>query len=198
MLKKNSKAIAEWLVQIGAISEHELELYEYATYTFVFNLMPFVMAIIVGVIFAKVPDCLLIILPFVFVRKYSGGFHFKSPLLCVVCSTILLGLACYGINFVIQHDLGKALSVLVFVSIIGIYCFSPINSDDAEQTKAEKKKYKLIASLIMAIFIVAYFLLRVMHLSQSAPLGVGILLPMVLQWPVITKQIIGLGKRKRE
>ena len=41
-----------------------------------------------------VVEGLLMILPFMLIRKFSGGFHLKSSTVCLVSSTLLLSFFC--------------------------------------------------------------------------------------------------------
>ena len=90
MITKMSSAIAKWLLHAGAISESDRELYEYAAYSFLFSLLPLCLIVILGCITGMVIEGLLMILPFMLIRKFSGGFHLKSPGICLVSSTLLL------------------------------------------------------------------------------------------------------------
>lgn len=48
MIRKASIAISKWLLNTGAISEDDKELYEYAAYSFLFSLLPLCLVIIIG------------------------------------------------------------------------------------------------------------------------------------------------------
>ncbi len=56
--------VINWLIKNSAISEENRELYEY--------------------------NGVLLIIPFMFLKKYSGGYHAKKLSICMIISTILL------------------------------------------------------------------------------------------------------------
>ena len=99
MITKMSSAIAKWLLHAGAISESDRELYEYAAYSFLFSLLPLCLIVILGCITGMVIEGLLMILPFMLIRKFSGGFHLKSPGICLLSSTLLLSAFLFIIRF---------------------------------------------------------------------------------------------------
>jgi len=87
MISKAASTISEWLLSSGAISEKDRSLYEYAAYSFIFSLAPLVIVAIIGSILGMLAEGIILILPFMFIRKFSGGYHLKSSRICFVTST---------------------------------------------------------------------------------------------------------------
>lgn len=85
-----SKQLSKWLLKSGAISDSELELYEYAIFTFLLTFFPITLSFFIGTILGKPIESLFLIVPFVFLRKFSGGYHLSSPIKCFLTSTALL------------------------------------------------------------------------------------------------------------
>ncbi len=63
-MQKYAGTIITWLICQQAIQEQDRELYTYALYNMV-----------------------LLIIPFMMLRKFSGGFHAKTPLRCMAISS---------------------------------------------------------------------------------------------------------------
>lgn len=102
MIRKASIAISKWLLNTGAISEDDKELYEYAAYSFLFSLLPLCLVIIIGCAVNMVIEGILMVIPFMLIRKFSGGFHLNSSAVCFVSSTALLSL--FIIHSQIRYD----------------------------------------------------------------------------------------------
>ena len=100
MIRKASIAISKWLLNTGAISEDDKELYEYAAYSFLFSLLPLCLVIIIGCAVNMVIEGILMVIPFMLIRKFSGGFHLNSSAVCFVSSTALLSLFIFIVKFV--------------------------------------------------------------------------------------------------
>lgn len=90
MIRFISRAVAEWLLKHGAISVNEKELYEYSIYSFLFTLTPLFLVLMVSIPLNMAVEGILLITPFIFLRKFAGGFHFQTPLPCIIVSTLVL------------------------------------------------------------------------------------------------------------
>ncbi|ANU54539.1 hypothetical protein ADH66_17155 [Acutalibacter muris] len=51
--------------------------------------MPLGLALVISFFLNMVVEGLLLIIPFLLVRKFCGGFHFQSPVLCGILSAAL-------------------------------------------------------------------------------------------------------------
>ena len=90
MIEKSTVKIADWLLRCQVITEEDRELYEYAIYSIFLIISPLFLAIAFGFLFGVVWQSVLIILPFVVVRKFSGGYHAKKAGVCLISSSLLL------------------------------------------------------------------------------------------------------------
>ena len=90
MIIKCANKMTEWLVQRQVIEDSDRELYEYATISLLTTLFPFMLTIIIGLLMKRLVESMVIIIPFMLIRKFSGGFHAKRMLTCLISSTILL------------------------------------------------------------------------------------------------------------
>lgn len=145
MIKKCTVKIADWLIGCNVISESDKELYEYAIYSIFLTASPIFLTAIIGFMFGAIGRSLLIILPFVVIRKYSGGYHTKTPMVCFVTSSLLLAL-CIALSFCI-----KCSWILICVTAgatISLGYFSPIDNENRVLSKEEhlycKKKQCLL------------------------------------------------------
>ena len=184
MITKMSSAIAKWLLHAGAISESDRELYEYAAYSFLFSLLPLCLIVILGCITGMVIEGLLMILPFMLIRKFSGGFHLKSPGICLVSSTLLLSVFLFIIRLVIDEQQMILFSCFVIASALQIFLCSPIDNDARKLNEKERLVFQKIARNMSTMFLVVYILLLLLgQLRFSVPVGAGILLTAFLQVP---------------
>ena len=184
MITKMSSAIAKWLLHAGAISESDRELYEYAAYSFLFSLLPLCLIVILGCITGMVIEGLLMILPFMLIRKFSGGFHLKSPGICLVSSTLLLSAFLFIIRLVIDEQQMILFSCFVIASALQIFLCSPIDNDARKLNEKERLVFQKIARIMSTMFLVVYILLLLLgQLRISVPVGTGILLTAFLQVP---------------
>lgn len=186
MIPYISAWIVKWLLQSGVISENDVELYEYAVYSFLFGLMPVCLAIIIGAIFGHVVDSVLMIIPFMLIRKFSGGFHLKSASICFVSSTLLISIFLFVIQVVNTKIEIIAFNLAVITSTVQIFICSPINNDARTLTEKEYVVFKKTARIMAIVFLMLYAMLLILGQNAfSTPIGAGIILTALLQVPCL-------------
>ena len=77
-MKKCTGAVISWLIQQQAIAEEDREIYTYAVDNMVFLLAPLVMVLVIGSLMHNIRQGIVMIIPFMLLRKFSGGYHAKT------------------------------------------------------------------------------------------------------------------------
>ena len=121
------KLIINWLIKSKAIKDDERELYEYALYSIVLLLSPAFISIAIGCIMGIPINGVLMVIPFLFLRKFSGGFHAKHACTCFVGSSILVTVFLWIST---KINSGLLLYMVTAISVVGLCIFSPIQSDN--------------------------------------------------------------------
>ncbi len=191
MIHVVSEGISKWLEKEGVISSERHALFAYAAYSLFFGMMPVLIISFWGIIFGMLQEGLLLILPFMAVRKFSGGLHMKSAKQCIFFSTILLVAALGMTRVIICANQCTILTVLVVISVLCICAFSPLDNETRRLTPIEKKTFRMIARVISVIAMLLYVILQAAELvSIAVPVGVGILSTAFLQLPCIISRIV--------
>lgn len=178
--------ITTWLIRHNAINAKDRSLYEYAVYSLILTVCPLFMVIMNGLIMGIVIESIIFILPFMVIRKYSGGFHMKHAWTCFICSYVALFL-CIFITAKIQCSI--LLSILVLGSTASLIICSPVDSENRQLDLTEKQNYKKTTIWISVLFLAVYEILILFKLGYYAKwIGVGLILPAVSQMPVIIKK----------
>lgn len=184
MIKFAAFKIVNWLLNAGAISQKDKDLYEYAAYSLLFNLLPFCIVTVLGCIIGIPSEGILMILPLVLIRNFSGGFHLKSPALCLVFSTTLLFTSLISIKTLVAERHVFSFTVLVASAAVQIFLCSPIESEARKLSKKEFIIFKKAAKTMSILFLMSYIILSVLGLIHfSVPIGYGIILTAMLQIP---------------
>ena len=180
-----SKQLSKWLLKSGAISDSELELYEYAIFTFLLTFFPITLSFFIGTILGKPIESLFLIVPFVFLRKFSGGYHLSSPIKCFLTSTALLVISQLTVNTIISNHNYFVLAILT------VYTLSPIDSEQRKLNDKEISLFRKIARIILLAIITLEILFFIFHKANlGISLGFGIILVAALQLPaMISKRI---------
>lgn len=185
MIDKLSAGIAKWLLHAGAISPDEQELYRYATYSLLFSLIPVGIVIILGSSFGMMVEGIFLILPFMLIRKYSGGFHLKSPRVCFVISVTLLTVFLLGIRYILSTGTTSMFFHLsVFLASTQLFIASPIDSEVRQLTEKEHTVFRKIARILVCSIFCLYLIISLAGVHRFvAPIGGGIMLTALLQLP---------------
>lgn len=127
---------------------------------------------------------ILMILPFMMIRKFSGGFHLKSSRVCFVASTCILSVFLLVIKAGIAAQHVVFFSVFVSLSAIQVFLCSPIDNDSRMLKEKERLVFRRTARVMTLLFLVLYvFLLAFKMPMFYVPIGIGIILSALLQVP---------------
>lgn len=186
MISKAASKISEWLLASGAISEKDKSLYEYAAYSFIFSLVPLVNVAIISSIFKMFAEGIILILPFMFIRKFSGGFHLKSSAICFVSSTLLISTFLFIIRTIDTKIEIIVFNLAVIISTVQIFICSPISNEARTLTEKEYVVFKKVARIMAIVFFMLYaMLLGLGQNTFSTSIGAGIILTALLQVPCL-------------
>lgn len=197
-MKHASALVAKWLLKAGAISAEKVDLYEYAIYSFLFSSFPLLVVICLGAIFHMVLEGVVMIAPFMLIRKFSGGFHLKSSIVCTVSSITLLSLSLVLIRLISAYNQLVLLTAFTLLISISVFFNSPIDSEERKLSTKEVIAFRKICRGMLLAFLIIYIALLFFQSGYWAiPIGMGIILTSVLQFPCLTKKILRQFRRKR-
>lgn len=175
------KKIVEWLILRNAIGNKEAELYLYGINSMLALVSPFILALGFGFIFEALQESVLVVLPFMILRKYSGGYHAKYLWQCILQSILIIG---FGVFTASKAQNIDKLYLFVGGSIFSLIYFSPIDSKKRKLDDYEKKKYKCIVSILGFFWGIIYLILILIGFTSFAScLGIGIILAAMMQFP---------------
>lgn len=180
-----SEGIAKWLAHEGVIVEEEQHLFSYAVYSLFLGLLPVIISIALGLIFGILYESFLLLLPFMLLRKFSGGFHFDSAKLCIICSTALIALALGVIKLLLSGIALASFSICVLLSAISLWVNSPIESLARKLSAKEKVLFRNISHVLIVIIFLTFLLLLFFENKTAIPIGAGIVVAALLQIPCI-------------
>lgn len=184
MIAKLSAGVANWLRKSNAISEEDTELYSFAVYSLIFGVAPIAIALGFGLLFGMVPQALLLIAPFMLIRKFSGGYHLDSPVVCFLSSCLLVALSLGLVRWLTVAGVPMWYHVLILLATVSLWTQSPIDSEARRLSQAETRVFRRVARWMAVSFLGIYFLLVVFtNPAVSVPISMGILIAALLQIP---------------
>lgn len=195
MIEKCAGRITNWLLQSEAIEESDQELYEYAVFSILLTVSPIFLAIFVGFLLGCVWRSVLIILPFVIIRKFSGGYHTRRAETCLIGSSLLL-ILCIVLSFYVQC--GWTLMWVSVGATASLVYFSPIDNDNRLLSREEQISYKKSTIMIAVLFFCVDLLLFLFQLYIGAIcISIGIIMSAGLQIPALFSKFRKSKKRTK-
>ena len=174
MIDSISKKVADLVAQNKGESPN-VELAKYAVFTFLFELIPLAIVLAIGIPFGMVVEGLLMITPYMLLRKFCGGYHLKSSKVCTVTSVCVITLAFVMIHFLCKYAAIIPWTVVVFCSCVIIWFFSPIDSEARKLSKKETDVFRRITRVMLLIVLAIYVaLLAFDHGIHAVSIGTGV------------------------
>lgn len=76
--------ISQWLADENVIEQKDKGLYEYALKSVLITICPIVAALLIGSLMGMIKEAVLLIIPFMIIRRFSGGYHTKNIWTCLI------------------------------------------------------------------------------------------------------------------
>lgn len=187
MMKKSTETATYWLIECGVIKKEEEELYRYAIHNFILSFAPLLMATIFGICLGCVKQSIVMVIPYMEIRRYSGGYHTKHLWTCMLCSSLLL-LLC--ILFSLTAIYNRQLLIGTTLASISLGICSPLEHENRILSRREVVCYKKATVTLTILFFVSSLLFRFMRMEMYAVcISVGVMLSAGLQMPNVLMKL---------
>lgn len=187
MIEKCTEIVSNWLIKNEVIEEADKDLYSYAVYSLFMSVSPLILAIALGLCVGNIARSIVIVIPFVFIRKFGGGYHANHAWFCLLSSCLILFL-CIMASFYVQH--GLMLTIVTIIATISLVYFSPIEHENRILTLEECRLYKKTTIILVCIFVIIANMLALFNLyTYSVCVSIGIILSAGLQLPCVFKSL---------
>lgn len=195
MIGKFERVMVDWLIHEEVIEIEDRDLYEYAVRSLLISMSPLLLAIFVGIMIGGLKQSVVLIIPFMVIRKFAGGYHTKHLLSCLISSSILL-FSCIMLSDYVTY--GMELTVITVCSVIGLICCSPIDHENRKLDSAERSRYKIITTIIAIFFmVISIVFYRLGQHIYAVCISIGIILTFGLQLPCIIVAVLAENKKSR-
>jgi len=189
------KIFVGWLIKCNAIENEDRELYEYAVNVLILTIAPLVLVMVIGLVTGWLYNGILLILPFLIMRKFSGGFHARYASVCFILSVAVL-IICMYLTTVAVLDI--RLNLCTVAALVSLAWNSPVDSQNRRLDQTEHVRYKHIMVGLAFAFGLLYFVLVILKYTQCAVcISTGIILTAFLQFLGVIKNAYGLRGSSR-
>ena len=183
-----AEVITNWLIKQNTISSNERELYEYAILCLFSFIFPITFSLVIGSFIGLTGESLFMIIPFIFIRKFAGGYHSKYLTACLLESSAVIVAVLLLADSV---ESSVSLNVVAFLAALLLICFSPVDSENRKLAEDEKRICKKCTIIIAFFFIAMQGLMQFVGFEGYAKyIAVGIILSSILQILAIVHKIL--------
>lgn len=192
MSARCAKLIAKWLIDHEAVRREDYDLYVYAVHSLIMTLAPLGLALALGVLLGHAAAAVTIILPFMVIRKFSGGYHAGRAWICLVCSSLILG-GCICVSGYITYGYGLVGAMLMASALL--IANSPVASENRRLDAQERRDYKKVTTCLVALSVLISLICYGCGQEYAAVnLAIGVILTGALQIPCLWKQKINVNR----
>lgn len=147
----NGEVIVNILYNNGLIDEADKKLYAYAVNSAIMFVAPVMLALIIGAALGHLGVCMMYVLLFVVLRKFTGGYHARHRITCLIISIMIIVVS--TVTACVMTDLVKLLILEAF-GIITILLTSPEEHCNYRLNPDEKRTFRMIAYVLTFAYIV--------------------------------------------
>lgn len=172
MFIKLSEYITQQLEKGKIIQSDNRELYKYGFQQGLILLLNFATSIVIGVIFGKVLESILLLAAYIPLRSYAGGHHSDSSEKCYVVSTLITVIWMLILKFLILPT--SCWGIILLIGTVVCFVFSPVENLQKPLDEDETRVYRKRALIVLAVEICLWTCLTfiVQTFVQVIPLSI--------------------------
>ena len=156
MLDRLSDHLTSIVVNNNTAYKADIEIYKFGFQTLLMNFLGIILVLTIGAAFSLPTEAIIFLIPFVIIRRHTGGYHAQSMLKCSVGTGIIITTVLMLYNNY-QFSALECLLLTIACSI-PIYLFAPIENEknplSKEQISKEKTKSLFLHFLFCCIGLV--------------------------------------------
>lgn len=149
MISSAANNITNYLICKKVIKDDGREIYQYGFEQVFSSLINIATMLLLGIILGIIYQSLVLILSFMALRSYSGGYHANTPLQCYLLTVMSISAALSIMKF-ITIDRFICLGLLVLSSVV-ILLLSPIGTANKPLDEIEKIIYRKKTIIVWSV-----------------------------------------------
>lgn len=197
MINNLSVRLTDRLLAKGSITEDERELYIYGFFMLLSQLVYFLLACIVGLLFQCFFESVIFYIAFQFIRRYAGGYHAKTEMRCEILSSLSIIGSIGIIELLDMYDFQIVLLSITLFSAGCIFVLCPLDTPEKPLSNKELKYFRKISWLILFIIATLIVVSYIFEWSYIfSPCCMSLILESILIIAGKIKQISNIKKMK--
>lgn len=168
--------ITDYLIAKGVSKSNERDYYIYGCEMLLLKLVNVGTLLCIAVAMDKPVEGIILLLIFMMLRKYTGGFHLVSTLGCYIYTALVYGTSLYVCT---EYRFRKGIClVIVLISYVVIASYAPIDNPNLNLTvgevKAMKRQLRKILLVLLVVFVILIFCGEDIIYMSPMVMGIGL------------------------
>jgi len=148
VVKEFSRKLAGCLVENRVIEEKDTGIYEYGLSLLIYNTINLATVLLIGGFLRCIWESLCYMVCFLILRKFTGGYHARSPVACYFISICLFGAS---ICFARFYTVNVYLFAVVLILALPCGCIVPVETKNKTLSVHEMKVYRIISLIVFLL-----------------------------------------------
>lgn len=184
------RKLVQYNIDKGKISKEDADIYKFG-YTLLFEkAIIFLITLLIAFIFDAFLEVLIFCIAFIPLRVYSGGYHAKSTIKCMILSGFVLICNILAVQQMSDWEWGKYFIILELVLFPLLITLSPVEHENRKIEESERRYFRHMVLGIYIIELAIEIIFLVLGWNQ-------IVLGFVLAHVVNAGVVVISGKRRR-
>lgn len=142
-----SKSAANHLVRLGIVKDNNIDICSYGIYILLNTVLNFFTTILIGAIFNMVIESIVLLIAYIFLRSYGGGYHADSPFICYVISVAIIICSLSCVKFLDNTRYFYYLLLILGVGIV--FILAPVENINKPLDRCECKTYRKMSCIVL-------------------------------------------------
>lgn len=162
MFNKLSKSAANNLVRWGVVSGDSVDVCSYGIYILLNTVLNFLTTALIGVMFDMVLESIVLLISYLILRSYGGGYHADTPFRCYVISVAIIMCSLGCIKF---FDITQYFYYLLLIVGVGVvFILAPVENINKPLDECEYKTYRKMSFIVifteLIVLVVMHFIFQ--------------------------------------
>lgn len=157
-IDKMTNMLTNFIIQHSDVKREDADIIAFGVKYGLITLAEILGMVVISFLMRELIPGAVILIAFISIRVYAGGYHAKTLPRCVVMSTILFTLIILGYKMLYLPIIVKGL-IALFLGVL-ILIFSPVENDNRRLSENEKKVFKNRAFLFYSISLIIFILIK--------------------------------------
>lgn len=154
------KAIITWLFKED-LEDEAYDIYSYGIYQIVSYVINFFTILLIGIAFRRLLEVIILVVFFMAVRPYAGGYHASSAIKCYILTNIMIIGALLAIKYIQINNI--FMICLLALNSIVIFVLAPVDTANKRLDEIEYIVYRSKTVKILGVEIIIAIIMMIIQ-----------------------------------